>query len=192
MKMLARTLPLVGLALFATACLDPIPGGQLHILGDTTHTTFAGNENVKDGKIADAKSGFTIEEGYAGVVEIDVGEPDKKTGLVEGKDYLKVSPTGVTISPIADSHSRQWLVTVERAANGSLPTTTSLEVSHPDYEGSFTIPVRIVPQAGAGAREEPPPWPYGNTQTGSSSTSSSTGSGSSSTSSTSGGAGGGG
>lgn len=191
--LLATVLPI---AVFATGCKD-IPGGQIRILGDTTHTTFEGNPKVLDGKYGDAEGGITIEEGYAGAIEINIGEPDEKTGIVEGSDFPEVIPSGVEIHIIADSDERRYIVTVVRDASGALPASGSLQVSDASYEGSITIPIRIKPQAGAGTKQEPLPWPYGSDDSSSSSSSSSTQSSSASTSdasssSSSGSAGGGG
>lgn len=175
-KNLAPALAFVAIAFSLTACLDPIPGGQMHILGDTTHTTFEGNSDVKDGKYAELKGGLTIEEGFGGVIEIDVGEPDKKSGLVDGHDYPEVTSSDLNLTKVADSKDKQWLVSVSRRTDGTLATEGSITVAHSDYTGSLTIPVRIKAQDGAGAKEDPPAWPYGNVQSTSSATTSSGGS----------------
>jgi uncharacterized membrane protein YgcG len=194
---IAAALPL---AVLATGCKD-IPGGQIRILGDTTHTTFDGNAKVLDGKYGDAEGGITIEEGFAGAIEINIGEPDEKTGIVEGADFPEVIPTGVSITVIADSDGKRYLVTVARDTSGALPASGSLEVSDSSYEGSISIPIRIKPQEGAGPRQEPLPWPYGGStstsssssgSTSSSSTTSSSGDSSSSSSGSGSGGGGGG
>lgn len=160
MKLVRRKALLAALGLLAatqTACKDPIGSVQIAVVGKEGKVSLDGNPTAKDG-VADGAFGFTLEEGYAAVVDVNVVEGDPLVKDQDSIDYPEVTSVGVTVKAVSDTKDKRWLVWL---ADGAKVADGELVVTASGREGEVRIPVRVRAQPGAGRPVTPAPWPYG-------------------------------
>lgn len=145
-------------ALATVGCKDPIGSVQIALVGTEGKVSFEGNPTAKDG-VADGAQGFSLEEGYAAVVDVNVVEGDPLVKGQDGKDYPEVIFEGIDGRVVSETKDKRWLVWLPPGAKIGEGAMT---VSVSDKSGSVRIPVRVRAQVGAGPKVTPEPWPYGN------------------------------